>query len=44
MTIKELYEIAFANNAENYIVVSYEWGDVSPEEIDWDKENKTVTI
>lgn len=44
MTIKKLYELALANNAEDYIVVSYEWGDVSPEEINWDKENKIVTI
>ena len=44
VTIKELYQLAVERNATDYIIVSTEWGNISKEEIEWDDEDKYISI
>ena len=45
MTIKEFYELMVAAGAENYILVSCEWGNIgSLDDIDINKEHEYVSI
>ena len=44
ITIQDLYNLAVAYGATDYVIVSSEWGNSCAKEIDWDEKHKIIII